>query len=65
MRRLRGTAFDPFARSAERRTERRLIGEYESVIDEIVGHRRLRRAHRQAYRRLRHGGVWRPDRAWR
>ena len=28
--------FDIFARSEERRTERRLIGEYEAVIDEIV-----------------------------
>jgi indolepyruvate ferredoxin oxidoreductase len=37
LRRLRGTAFDPFARSVERRTERRLIGEYESLLDEIVG----------------------------
>ena len=37
LRRLRGTPLDPFARSAERRTERRLIGEYESLLDEIVG----------------------------
>ncbi len=37
LRRLRGTPFDIFARSEERRTERRLIGEYEAVIDEIVG----------------------------
>ena len=36
LRRLRGTPFDIFARSEERRTERRLIGEYEAVIDEIV-----------------------------
>ena len=36
LRRLRGTRFDIFARSEERRTERRLIGEYEAVIDEIV-----------------------------
>ena len=37
LRRLRGTPFDIFARSEERRTERRLIGEYEAVIDEILG----------------------------
>ncbi len=37
LRRLRGTPFDIFARSAERRTERRLIGEYEGVIDDILG----------------------------
>src|SRR4051794_11208321 len=35
MRRLRGTVFDPFGRTAERRTERRLIAEYETVLDEI------------------------------
>jgi indolepyruvate ferredoxin oxidoreductase len=34
---LRGTPLDPFARSEERRTERRLIGDYEAVIDEIIG----------------------------
>ncbi len=37
LRRLRGTAFDIFGRTAERRTERRLIGEYEAVLDEIAG----------------------------
>ena len=36
LRRLRGTPFDIFGRSEERRTERRLIGEYEAVIEEIV-----------------------------
>ena len=36
LRRLRGTRLDIFGRSEERRTERRLIGEYEAVIDEIV-----------------------------
>ena len=35
LRRLRGTAFDPFGRTAERRTERRLIAEYETILDEI------------------------------
>jgi len=33
---LRGTAFDPFGRTAERRAERRLIGEYEAVVDELI-----------------------------
>ena len=32
---LRGTAFDPFGRSAERKRERALIAEYEAVIAEI------------------------------
>jgi indolepyruvate ferredoxin oxidoreductase len=36
LRRLRGTRFDIFSRCDERRTERRLIGEYEAVIDEII-----------------------------
>ena len=36
LRQLRGTRFDIFARSEERHTERRLIGEYEAMIDEIV-----------------------------
>ena len=35
LRRLRGTAFDIFGHTAERRTERRLIAEYEAVLDEI------------------------------
>jgi indolepyruvate ferredoxin oxidoreductase len=33
---LRGTAFDIFGRTAERRAERRLIAEYEAVLDEIA-----------------------------
>jgi indolepyruvate ferredoxin oxidoreductase len=33
---LRGTTLDPFGRSLERRTERALIGEYESMIDEVL-----------------------------
>ena len=33
---LRGTAFDVFGYSEERRTERRLIGEHEALMDEIV-----------------------------
>ncbi len=36
MRRLRGTAVDPFGRTAERRMERELIDEYESLVDELV-----------------------------
>jgi len=36
MKRLRGTAFDPFARSAERRMERALIADYEQTIGEIL-----------------------------
>ena len=34
--RLRGTAFDPFGRSAERRTERRLIADYRAVVEELL-----------------------------
>ena len=33
---LRGTGFDPFGRSAERSTERALIGEYRATIDELL-----------------------------
>ena len=33
---LRGTALDPFGRSAERRTERALIGEYRACIEELL-----------------------------
>ena len=36
LRRLRGTAFDIFGRTAERRMERQLIAEYEAVLDEIA-----------------------------
>ncbi len=32
---LRGTAFDPFGRTEERRLERRLIAEYEARVDEL------------------------------
>jgi indolepyruvate ferredoxin oxidoreductase len=35
-RRLRGTPWDPFQLMAHRRLERRLIGEYESVLDELL-----------------------------
>ena len=36
MRRLRGTALDPFGRTEVRRTERALITEYRQVIDQIL-----------------------------
>jgi indolepyruvate ferredoxin oxidoreductase len=36
MKRLRGSRLDPFGHSEERRTERRLIGDYEAVIDELL-----------------------------
>jgi indolepyruvate ferredoxin oxidoreductase len=34
---LRGTALDPFGRTAERRMERRLITDYEALMEEILG----------------------------
>ncbi|MBV8261932.1 MAG: 2-oxoacid:acceptor oxidoreductase family protein, partial [Paraburkholderia sp.] len=34
---LRGTALDPFGRTAERRHERALIGEYETLMREVMG----------------------------
>ncbi len=33
---LRGTAFDPFGRTEERRIERRLIADYETVVEELI-----------------------------
>src|SRR5260221_10593143 len=33
---LRGTPLDPFGRSEERRTERRLIEEHEAMLDELI-----------------------------
>jgi indolepyruvate ferredoxin oxidoreductase len=36
LRRLRGTSWDPFGRTAERRTERSLISEFESVLGTIA-----------------------------
>jgi indolepyruvate ferredoxin oxidoreductase len=35
---LRGTPFDPFGYADERREERRLIAEYEALLDEILEH---------------------------
>ena len=37
MKRLRGTALDPFGRTRHRRMERELIGEYESMLDRVLG----------------------------
>jgi indolepyruvate ferredoxin oxidoreductase len=37
LRRVRGTALDVFARTAERKMERALIGEYEALVDELLG----------------------------
>ena len=34
---LRGTAFDVFGRTEERKTERALIGEYRASLDEVLG----------------------------
>ena len=34
---LRGTAFDIFGLSQERKTERALIGQYETLVDELMG----------------------------
>src|SRR5205823_10149866 len=36
MKRLRGTAFDIFGRTPERRMERRLIVDYEALLDEVL-----------------------------
>jgi indolepyruvate ferredoxin oxidoreductase len=33
---LRGTAFDPFGRTEERKTERALIGQYREALDEVL-----------------------------
>ncbi|MEM7724462.1 MAG: indolepyruvate ferredoxin oxidoreductase family protein [Pseudomonadota bacterium] len=38
LKRLRGTPFDPFGYTAERRMERRLIRQYEADLKEIVAH---------------------------
>jgi indolepyruvate ferredoxin oxidoreductase len=37
LKRLRGTPLDPFGMTGERRTERRLIREYEATVDELLG----------------------------
>jgi len=37
MKRLRGTALDPFGRGEHRKMERGLIGEYEAMIDRVLG----------------------------
>jgi indolepyruvate ferredoxin oxidoreductase len=33
---VRGTAFDPFGHSAERKTERQLVRDYETMLDEVL-----------------------------
>jgi indolepyruvate ferredoxin oxidoreductase len=33
---LRGTMFDPFGKTNERRTEHALIGEYEALVRELI-----------------------------
>ena len=52
LKRLRGTALDPFGRTAERRMERRLLADYETLLDELL------RAPRR--RQPRHRGRARP-----
>ena len=51
LRRLRGTALDVFGKTAERRIERALIGDYESLVAELA--RRARAAQSRARRRAR------------
>ncbi len=36
LRRLRGTAFDPFGRTEERRSERQLIADYEATVEQLL-----------------------------
>ncbi len=36
LRRLRGTVFDPFGYTAERRSERRLLADYEAILDRLA-----------------------------
>ena len=36
LRRLRGTVLDPFAHTTERRMERRLLAEYQALLDELT-----------------------------
>jgi indolepyruvate ferredoxin oxidoreductase len=42
---LRGTAFDPFGYTAERKIERSLVGEYEALLDEIFARLTLENHH--------------------
>ena len=39
---LRGTPFDIFGRTEERKTERALIGEYQATVDELLAHAECR-----------------------
>ena len=50
MRRLRGTALDPFGHARVRRLERELIGEYEALVGEAPGRRSRRTPHATALR---------------
>ncbi len=58
---LRGTSWDIFGRTAERKMERQLIRDYEALLDELVRHlspanhgfRRAARQHSRAHPRLR------------
>jgi indolepyruvate ferredoxin oxidoreductase len=50
MKRLRGTVFDPFGRTAERRMERRLIADYEALVATLCD--RLTRDNRDLALRL-------------
>jgi indolepyruvate ferredoxin oxidoreductase len=43
LKRLRGTPWDPFGWTAERRMERRLVGEYEQVLDRLLAELDARR----------------------
>ncbi len=36
LKRLRGTAFDPFGRTAERRMERQLIADYRALVESLI-----------------------------
>ncbi len=36
LKKLRGTAFDPFGKTAERRLERQILADYEKLLDELA-----------------------------
>ena len=48
--RLRGTAFDVFGRTAERRMERRMMADYESLLDRLIALAMERHAEKQQLR---------------
>jgi indolepyruvate ferredoxin oxidoreductase len=37
LKRLRGTALDPFGYTAERKTERQLLGDYQATVATLIG----------------------------